>query len=171
MDMKSTPDKESPSLTDEEKAFQKIIRYLTYCDRTTHELRCKLTDAGFSEEVIQSSLDRVCRAGLVNDVQLSQRFIEQAFQSGKGKNAAIAGLKKKGISEDVINQLLLESSYEEEDESARALAYLYRHAPRGKNLHDSAFRKLIAKGYSISAASSAASTYCSEQAAESNREF
>ena len=169
--MTHTAAKETPSLTDEEKAFQKIIRYLTYCDRTTYELHCKLANAGFSEEVIQSSLDRVCHAGFVNDEHLAQRLIEQYFQAGKGKNAAIASLKKKGIPENVINQLLLESSYEEEDESARALTYLYRHPPRGKNLHDSAFRKLISKGYSVSAASSAASSYCSKQTTDNNSEF
>ena len=68
-------------------------------------------------------------------------------------------MTKKGFSEEEIRLKLEDSSFSEEDEELRAYEFLLHHRPQGKNLRDSAFRKLVNKGYSINAASKAARKY------------
>lgn len=150
-------------LDDEEKAYQKILRILNYRDRTSFEIRKKLLEGDFTPQVTEDAIDHARGLNLINDERFSRNFIEQYFRSGKGKRAAINELKKKGIPEVDAFTYLEESSYAQEDESSRAFAYLNAHPPRGKNLRESAFRKLVSKGYTVSAASSAARLYCEKQ--------
>ena len=46
----------------------------------------------------------------------------------------------------------------------RAYQFLLKHPPRGKSIRESAFRKLVSKGYSVSAASKSAARYMQENA-------
>ena len=143
------------------KAYEKILRALGHRDRTVHELRTKLLEAGFSANATENALHQARNLDLVNDDRFCRNYIEQTFRAGKGRRAAINGLKRKGIPESVILIHLEESSFADEDETERAHAFLERHTPQGRNIRECAFRKLIAKGYSISAASTAAKRYSS----------
>lgn len=154
---------EASKLDDPQKAYEKILRVLGFKDRSTFELRNKLLEDGYSTEAVEQALERAVRLGLVNDARYLETQIEMKFRSGKGKRAAAHELLRKGFSQEEIDSQIENSSYSEEDEEARAYQFLLTHAPRGKNLRESAFRKLVNKGYSINAASKVARKYCENQ--------
>lgn len=144
---------------DEKKAYQKILKVLSYKDRSVSEIRQKLQADGFTHEAVEGAIAKAIRLGILNDQRFCIQFIENSFRAGKGRRVVERALKEKGFSENEIAKLLQESSFEQENEEKRAYEFLIKHPPRGKNLRDSAFRKLVNKGYSIAAAAAAAKKY------------
>ncbi len=144
---------------DEKKAYQKILRILGYRDRTSFELRSKLHDDGYAPESIEAALNHARSLGIINDERFCQNYIESAFRNGKGYRMVLKELKRKGIGEQEALIQIERSSFSEGDECQRALEFLEKHPPRGKNIRDGAFRKLISKGYSVDASSKAAAQF------------
>ena len=146
----------------DEAAYQKILRLLNYRDRTSHELAERLQKDGFSSRAICGALDRTMRLGLVDDARYCRNYIDQSFRAGKGRRMVENDLKRKGVSQADVLFYLSASVFEEENEEERAYQFLQKHPPRGKNIRESAFRKLVSKGYSINAASKSAVRYLRE---------
>ena len=151
-------------IDNDEAAYQKILRLLNYRDRTSHELVERLQKDGFSSKATYEALDRAMRLGLVDDARYCRNYIDQSFRAGKGRRVVENDLKRKGISQADVLLYLSASVFEEENEEERAYQFLLKHPPRGKNIRESAFRKLVSKGYSINAASKSAARYMSENA-------
>ena len=151
-------------IDNDEAAYQKILRLLNYRDRTSHELAERLQRDGFSPRATYEALDRATRLGLVDDTRYCRNYIEQSFCAGKGRRVVENDLKRKGVSQADVLLYLSTSVFEEENEEERAYQFLLKHPPRGKNIRESAFRKLVSKGYSINAASKTAVRYTSENA-------
>mgnify|MGYP004496157881 CR=1 FL=1 len=149
-------------IDNDEAAYQKILRLLNYRDRTSHELAERLQRDGFSPRATYEALDRATRLGLVDDTRYCRNYIDQSFRAGKGRRVVENDLKRKGFSQADILLHLSTSVFEEENEEERAYQFLLKHPPRGKNIRESAFRKLVSKGYSINAASKSAVRYFQE---------
>ena len=149
-------------IDNDEAAYQKILRLLNYRDRTSHELAERLQKDGFSSRAICGALDRAMRLGLVDDARYCRNYIDQSFRAGKGRRMVENDLKRKGVSQADVLFYLSASVFEEENEEERAYQFLQKHPPRGKNIRESAFRKLVSKGYSINAASKSAVRYLRE---------
>ena len=155
---------EKQLIDNDEAAYQKILRLLNYRDRTSYELGERLQKDGFSSKATYEALDRATRLGLVDDARYCRNYIDQSFRAGKGRRVVENDLKRKGISQADVLLYLSASVFEEENEEERAYQFLLKHPPRGKNIRESAFRKLVSKGYSINAASKSAARYMSENA-------
>lgn len=156
-------DEDGKELIDnDEAAYQKILRLLNYRDRTSHELAERLQKDGFSSRATCGALDRATRLGLVNDARYCRNYIDQSFRAGKGRRVVENDLKRKGVSQADVLFYLSTSVYEEENEEERAYQFLLKHPPRGKNIRESSFRKLVSKGYSVSTASKSAVRYLQE---------
>ncbi len=155
---------EKQLIDNDEAAYQKILRLLNYRDRTSHELVERLQKDGFSSKATYEALDRAMRLGLVDDARYCRNYIDQSFRAGKGRRVVENDLKRKGVSQADVLFYLSVSVFEEENEEERAYQFLLKHPPRGKNIRESAFRKLVSKGYSINAASKSAVRYMSENA-------
>ncbi len=149
-------------IDNDEAAYQKILRLLNYRDRTSHELVERLQKDGFSSKATCGALDRAMRLGLVDDARYCRNYIDQSFRAGKGRRVVENDLKRKGVSQADVLLYLSASVFEEENEEERAYQFLLKHPPRGKNIRESAFRKLVSKGYSINAASKSAVRYLQE---------
>ncbi len=155
---------EKQLIDNDEAAYQKILRLLNYRDRTSHELAERLQKDGFSSKATYGALDRAMRLGLVDDARYCRNYIDQSFRAGKGRRVVENDLKRKGVSQADILLHLSTSVFEEENEEERAYQFLLKHPPRGKSIRESAFRKLVSKGYSVSAASKSAARYMQENA-------
>ena len=151
-------------IDNDEAAYQKILRLLNYRDRTSHELAERLQKDGFSSKATYEALDRATRLGLVDDTRYCRNYIDQSFRAGKGRRVVENDLKRKGVPQADVLLFLSASVFEEENEEERAYQFLLKHPPRGKNIRENAFRKLVSKGYSINAASKSAARYMSENA-------
>jgi len=97
-------------------AKQKALSLLNYMDRTESQLRKKLKEKSFSDEVIDEAVHYVKSFGYINDVGYAERYI-LGKQGSKSKREIYATLSQKGISRDDI-ETAMENCYEADDEFA-----------------------------------------------------
>lgn len=108
------------------RAKQKALAILKFMDRTEQELRIKLADAGYPEEVMNRTIDYVYEYGYLNDARYAASYI-RARKNTKSKLAIKTELLKKGIDKDIIEEAFEveyrndESSESEEDAELNAI--------------------------------------------------
>jgi len=108
---------------DEESAREKCLRLLGTRARAAAELRQRLRTIGFEQNVIESVLADLERAGLVDDEEFARLWVEQRTAAGAGRHRLRWELRRKGVQEDLIRRAVDEAIGEEmELEQAVALA-------------------------------------------------
>jgi regulatory protein len=99
----------------DEVAYQYGLTVLSYRPRSIAELRQKLVGKGYSETVMEQVIERMRQNGLLNDAQFAQTWVENRFAFHPRSRRALAiELRRKGISNDDIDQALGEPGNEEE---------------------------------------------------------
>jgi len=90
-----------------EAAYQKSLHLLGYRPRSVNEVRRKLTEKGFSGEVIDSVLERLKTSGLIEDRQFAKIWVENraAFRPRSHRLMAME-LRQKGVADDAIQEAL-----------------------------------------------------------------
>jgi regulatory protein len=100
---KSCPPPSTSEASREEQARNLCLRLLTARARTRAELEGQLTKRGYPDDVSAQVLDRLARAGLVDDVDFAEQWVRsRRANAGKGKRALAAELRTKGVDDDVI---------------------------------------------------------------------
>ena len=147
---------DEPSSSDSNAAFKKIIDLVNASDKSEAAIRQRLSLKGFDEEAIESSVARAKEYGFIDDKRYADVLVRSRLAQGRG----LVGIERELLSQDIDPDLLEGWPYEygidESSEIERALDFLQRKPPRSKNVRESAYRKLVSKGYSTSVASSAA---------------
>jgi regulatory protein len=123
-----------------EVAYQKSLHLLGYRPRSENEVRRKLTEKGFSGEVIDSVSERLKSSGLIEDGQFAKIWVENraTFRPRSHRMMAIE-LRQKGVTDDAI-QAALDSSV---DDSALAYEAAVRYSRRLSELEWGEFRERI----------------------------
>lgn len=101
-----------------EVAYQKALHFLSYRPRSSAEVRQNLTKREIPEPIVEETIARLQRAGLVNDQEFARAWVENrsAFRP-RGKTALRMELRQKGLSDEIVQSVLDEGVDEE------ALAY------------------------------------------------
>jgi regulatory protein len=103
-----------------DKAFQTGLQLLTTRPRSERELRDKLGQKGFAPEAAEAALERLRRAGLVDDAAFARFWIENRLACRpKGSAALRDELARKGIDRDIAEATLADQALIG-DEAARA---------------------------------------------------
>jgi len=98
----------------QEVAYQKVIRYLSYRQRSTNEVRRHLEKQGVSAEITGTVMERLLRNGLIDDQRLAQDWVEnRSDYRPRSRRALVYEMKQKGIPEQAIEQAL--ADWDEED--------------------------------------------------------
>ncbi len=92
----------------------KALSLLNYMDRTETQLRQKLRDNSYSDDVIDQVIEYVKSFGYINDIGYAERYIQNK-KGSKSKREIYASLSQKGISRDDID-LAMDNDYGTEDE-------------------------------------------------------
>ncbi len=92
----------------------KALSLLNYMDRTESQLRQKLKEKFYNDEVIDQVVEYVKSFGYINDVNYAERYI-RSKQSGKSRREIHAALVQKGVGRDDI-ETAMERCFEREDE-------------------------------------------------------
>jgi regulatory protein len=110
-----------------ELTYQKALHFLSYRPRSTAEVRQNLEKRGTSIALVEETLVRLERAGLVNDRDFAQVWVENrnTFQP-RGKSALRFELRRKGLSDEVVQSVLDEKV----DEEALAFEAARKYASR-----------------------------------------
>lgn len=105
--------------SDIERAKSRAINYISGKFKTKYEVRLKLKENGFAEEVIDEVLDILEKEEYLNDKIYCEIFIEDKKKlNGYGKNKIKSLLIQKGISKNIFEDFLDEFEYDEEFDNA-----------------------------------------------------
>jgi regulatory protein len=98
-----------------EVAFQRAVKFIGYRIRSEAEVRDKLRDADYPEEIIMAVVERLQRAGLVDDERFAKIWAENRAEFHPRSHRAVTyELRRMGITEEVISKVLAETTGEEE---------------------------------------------------------
>ena len=105
--------------SDIERAKSRAINYISGKLKTKYEVRLKLKENGFAEDVIDEVLDILEKEEYLNDKVYCEIFIEDKKKlNGYGKNKIKSLLIQKGISKNIFEDFLNVFEYDEEFDNA-----------------------------------------------------
>ena len=105
--------------SDIERAKSRAMNYISGKLKTKYEVRLKLKENGFAEDVIDEVLDILEKEEYLNDKIYCEIFIEDKKKlNGYGKNKIKSLLIQKGISKNIFEGFLNEFEYDEEFDNA-----------------------------------------------------
>jgi regulatory protein len=105
---------------DREKAYNQALRYLGYRPRSQAEVERYLAGKGLDEVVSREVVERLTRAGLLNDADFARFWVENRQQfRPRGRMALRYEMRVKGLDEQSISSALGDV---DEEESAYHLA-------------------------------------------------
>lgn len=123
-----------------EVAYQKALHFLGYRPRSSAEVRQNLTKRGISDDIVEQTVTRLQRAGLVNDQEFASTWVENrnTFQP-RSRSALRMELHRKGLNDEVIQPVL----DEQVDEPALAREAARKYARRLAGLEWPEFRRKL----------------------------
>ena len=90
-----------------EVAFQKALQFIQYRPRSVEETRRRLLEKGFSNEVVEKTIDKLLEKDWLDDLDFARQWIENrnTFRP-RSDRLLVYELRLKGVAEDKINQEL-----------------------------------------------------------------
>lgn len=105
--------------SDIERAKSRAINYISGKLKTKYEVRLKLKENGFAEDIIDEVLDILEKEEYLNDRVFCEIFIEDKKKlNGYGKNKIKTLLIQKGVSKNIFEDFLDEFEYDDEFDNA-----------------------------------------------------
>lgn len=103
------------------RAYNYVCRLLTRRDYTVHEIRTKLVQKKYSEKVVKETIEKFEELGFLDDMKYVGKYV-RSRSSVKPRGQYLLGLelRKKGISQELIDTYFLEEPLDEV-EAAREL--------------------------------------------------
>lgn len=137
---------------DEKLAFLTAVSYLERYNVSTKGLKDYLYRKNFKKNNIESAVEKLKDYGYLDDRNFAKNYFE-TLSSTKGKRVIVSKLKEKGISGEIIDELVEDVSDEVEEERARLLAEKFaKNRENTLKNKQKCFAHLIYKGYDYSVA-------------------
>ena len=123
-----------------EMAYQKALHFISYRPRSSAEVHQNLTKRGIPEALVEQTVNRLQRAGLVNDQEFARAWVENrnTFQP-RSKSALRMELRRKGLSDEIVQSVL----DEQVDEEAMAFEAARKYGRRLAGLEWPEFRQKL----------------------------
>jgi regulatory protein len=103
-----------------ERAYERALNFLSYRPRSEAEVRRNLRKKNLEEDVIDAVIERLTRAGLLDDREFARYWVENRLQfKPRGARALRQELWEKGVPDPIISETL-ESV--DENKAARRVA-------------------------------------------------
>ncbi len=103
-------------------AMQRAGHLLSTRPRTEHEMRARLGAAGFGNDVVDRTVERLVELKLIDDAAFALQWIEErARLKGRAPEALVAELAAKGIERELAETALAAAGIDEEAQ-AKAMA-------------------------------------------------
>ena len=132
-------------------AKERALQLLGYRERSAAELLSKLKDGGYPESVASAIVQRYQEVELVDDTRFAFAWARSRLAAGYGARRISRELAEKGVSPEVVTSAL-EQAGEPADEPELALNSLRGRAPRDRQDGQRLVRRLLGRGFSMSAA-------------------
>jgi len=90
-----------------EATYQKVLRYLSYRDRSEAEIRRYLHKREVTDTVIEDIVGRLLKSGLIDDHRFAHRWVENRSDlRPRSRRALSYELRQKGISNQIIDEVI-----------------------------------------------------------------
>lgn len=123
----------------EEKAYQRVLNYLSYRLRSEQEVRQFLKRHEFSDLTIDAVIQRLHSSGLVDDHMFAELWVENRLEfRPRGRRALAAELRQKGINNNIIDDVLHDI-----DDNEVALQLAQKQASKYEQLDWQEFRRKL----------------------------
>lgn len=124
-----------------ERALQQALLFLSYRIRSEKEIRQNLLKHEFSEEVIETTLEKLRASNLANDNEFARAWVENrsAFRP-RSRRALTMELRQKGLDEETV-----QAAVSGVDEQALAYESALKRANRLKGLEWGEFRRKLSE--------------------------
>ena len=94
-----------------------VFKLIEFRDRTEKELRGKLLEKGYDENIIEDEIAFLKDYGYINDARYAQRFVSDAVNLKKwGKIRIRTELLRKGVQGDIVDNAIEDAFCEESDD-------------------------------------------------------
>jgi regulatory protein len=129
------------------------FKYLSRRIHSARELKTKLLQKKFKQEIIDDVLSDLIKNNYLNDEEFARQFIEEKQRyKAWGRNKIKAELIKRGIKQDIIKQYVEEGVNEEDklaiEKAAQKKVYqLKARNISGKKMKERLISHLLSKGY------------------------
>jgi regulatory protein len=146
-----------------EVVYLKTLNFIQYRPRSNQELRRYLVKQQASDEIVEQTLERLQRAGLVDDARFAQSWVENRTDLRPRSRQALAyELRQRGIDSEIISEAL-----EEVDDGPLAIEAARKQSRRYQDLEWQDFRQkmcayLARRGFNYSVSVEAAQRVWSE---------
>lgn len=137
-------------------ALSKIYDLINASEKSEATIRDRLMRAKYVERDIDDAVDRAKQCGLIDDDRYARVLIQSRITQGWGSKGIERELLRNNIDPEGLTGWPYEYPFSDDEQLERAMRFLERHPPRSKNTRESAYRKLIQKGYASSIASQVA---------------
>ena len=108
------------------KARETAIKYLNFKPRTKKEIILKLQEKEYSFDIIQRVISLLEKYDYINDYNYAGCFLRDKFNlKGFGIKRIKFELKQKGVSENIINQVIEENSIDETEKAYNLVVKKY----------------------------------------------
>ena len=122
-------------------AYQQAMLFLSYRARSEKEIRQNLRKHEMPEEVIEETLERLRKAGLANDNEFAQTWVEnRSTFRPRSRRALAMELRQKGLDDETVH-----SAVSGVDEDALAYEAAQKRLGRLKGLEWNDFRKKLSE--------------------------
>ena len=132
-------------------AIDEAANFLSYRSRTKHEIEQRLIDKGYSQDEIDTTLEKLKEYSYVDDTQYAVQAINSAnFGVIKGKRAIEHNLRSKGIDDQTLTNAISEISDENELAKAQSLCQTIIAKNEGQSqlkVKQKLWRKLTERGF------------------------
>lgn len=139
-------------------AMQRAGHLLATRPRTEHEIRSRLSSAGFATDAVERTVARLLQLELLDDHDFARRWIDERAGKGRAPQALVAELEAKGIDRELAEEALAESGLDEEEQAKQvAIRLATRVANRPLTAQGVALMQmLLTRGFSEEAAEAGA---------------
>jgi regulatory protein len=109
------------------KAKQYALKLLSYRGRSEKELKERMTEKGFSDTLISSTIDHLRKLGFVNDVSLAESLKREATANKFfSRNGARRYMLNRGIPRDIIHTVCGQDGEEDLQNAQRYIEKKFR---------------------------------------------
>ena len=103
-------------------AYEAALTRWESCARTEQDMRIALSRKGYVDLAVDRVLMRLTRAGLLNDQEYAQRFVESRTHRPVGRYQISRQLRQKGVDRDTVQAALEQIDDEQQQSAALSLA-------------------------------------------------
>jgi len=124
-------------MDDFEKFYKASINYLSFRPRSEKEMRDYLTRKNCDDVTSKRIIESLLRTKFIDDEEFARRFVEQRTKIKPKANRVIKyELKRKGISQELIDQLFEDKEESNATDFSKALDLAQRKMPRYAKIDD-----------------------------------